>query len=345
MIVRQLFDSETSTYTYLLGDPDTGEAVLIDPVIDHIERDLQLLNELEMTLVYCLDTHVHADHVTAAGTLRSRTSCKTGVAATAGVACADTPLRNGDRVTFGGYTIEARETPGHTSGCLTYVVDNGNRVMAFTGDAIFVRGCGRTDFQEGDPQTLYRSVHQQIYSLGDDAILYPGHDYKGHSHTTVLEEKQHNPRLNASVTEEVFVDIMNNLNLGMPKKIDVAVPANLGCGIPAAPENESESQVPEVSPTTVVNRSVWMIVDVREPHEWEGELGFIAEAERIPQAQLMDQANEWDRNTKLLMVCRSGRRSRNAAAELIENGFTDVSNLTGGMIAWNEAHPVADPES
>lgn len=345
MIIRQLFDIETSTYTYLLGDPVAGEAVLIDPVIEHIERDLRLLSELEMTLVYCLDTHVHADHVTAAGTLRNRTRCKTGVAATAGVACADTPLRDGDRVAFGNHTIEARETPGHTSGCITYVVRDGDRVLAFTGDAIFVRGCGRTDFQDGDPQVLYRSVHRQIYSLGDGAILYPGHDYKGHSHTTVLEEKQHNPRLNESVSENEFVDIMNNLNLGMPKKLDIAVPANLGCGIPAGPQADPASPVPEVSPAAVINRSAWMIVDVREPHEWEGELGFIAEAERIPQAQLMDEAKEWDRTTKLLVVCRSGRRSHNAAAALIEQGFTDVSNLTGGMIAWNEVHPTVDPES
>jgi len=338
MIVRQLFDSDTSTYTYLLADPDHGEAVLIDPVVEHVDRDLKLLSELNLRLVYCLDTHVHADHVTAAGTLRKRTQCKTGVAASAGVACADAALSDGDVLRFGQYEIEVRETPGHTSGCVTFVVRDDPKVMAFTGDAIFVRGCGRTDFQEGDPRTLYRSVHRQIFSLGQDAILYPGHDYKGHSHTTVREELTHNPRLNQGITEDDFVTIMNNLRLGMPKRIGVAVPANLGCGLAREADQNQASAVPEVAAASVVDRSEWTIVDVREPHEWESELGFIAEAERIPQAELLDVAREWNRASRLLMVCRSGRRSWNAASALIEAGFTNVSTLTGGMIAWNEAH-------
>lgn len=338
MIVRQLFDADTSTYTYLLADPDGGEAVLIDPVVEHVDRDLKLLKELNLRLVYCLDTHVHADHVTAAGTLRRRTQCKTGVAASAGVACADASLHDGDVLRFGQYEIEVRATPGHTSGCVTFVVRDRAKVLAFTGDAIFVRGCGRTDFQEGDARTLYRSVHRQIFSLGTDAILYPGHDYKGHSHTTVGEELAHNPRLNQGISEDDFVSIMGNLRLGVPKRIDVAVPANLGCGLVAEAEQNQASAVPQVAAASVVDRSEWTIVDVREPHEWEGDLGFIAEAERIPQAQLLEEAREWDRSARLLMVCRSGRRSWNAASALIDAGFSNVSSLAGGMIAWNETH-------
>ena len=338
MIVRQLFDPDSSTYTYLVADPESREAVLIDPVVEQVDRDLRLLRELDLRLVYCLDTHVHADHVTAAGTLREQTRCLTAVSAAAGVACADRPVQDGDSLPFGQYAIEARSTPGHTSGCMTYVVRDGPRTLAFTGDAIFIRGCGRTDFQQGDSRTLYQSVHSQIFSLGDDAILYPGHDYKGHSQTTVAEEKAHNPRLNTSISEDEFVAIMDNLKLGLPKKIDIAVPANLGCGLPKEAEQNQELEVPEVSPHAVGDRSLWRIVDVREPHEWVGELGRIAEAETIPQGQLIQAASNWNRSDRLLLVCRSGRRSWNAAVSLMEMGFTDVSNLTGGMIAWNEAH-------
>jgi len=335
MIFRQLFDPETCTYTYLLADTQTGEAVLIDPVAEQVERDLRLINELNLNLVYCLDTHVHADHVTGAGMLREKTGCRTAVSASAGVACADEGVAHGDQLTFGGQRIEVRETPGHTAGCLTFIVHYGDQTLAFTGDALFIRGCGRTDFQQGDAHALYHSVHTQIFSLPDDAIIYPGHDYKGHHFSTVAEEKAHNPRLKTAISEDQFVSIMANLNLDQPKKLHLAVPANLGCGLTREGEQNQERDIPEISPAETRDLSEWRVIDVREPHEWEGELGCIDIAERIPQARVASTAGNWDRGTPLLLVCRSGRRSRNVAATLIDMGFSNVSNLTGGMIAWN----------
>ena len=229
MIFRQLFHQETCTYTYLLADELSREAVLIDPVIESIKRDLRLLDELGLKLIYSLDTHVHADHITASGMLRERTGARSGVSAQAGVACADQQLAHGDRLAFGRYELEVRSTPGHTAGCVTYVLDEGSKVMAFTGDALFVRGCGRTDFQQGDAATLYRSVHDQIYSLPADAVIYPGHDYKGHTSSTVAEEWQHNPRLNRKVDRATFVELMDELvhQLDERGSIDLSVQARV----------------------------------------------------------------------------------------------------------------------
>jgi sulfur dioxygenase len=193
MLFRQLFDLESSTYTYILGDELTREAVIIDPVLENVDRDLGLLRDLGLNLRYALDTHVHADHVTALGTLREKTGCQTVLAERAGVGIADVYVKDDDRITFGRYQLEARETPGHTSGCVTYVL--GDHSMAFTGDALLIRGSGRTDFQAGDAAALYRSVHDKIFSLPPTCLLYPGHDYKGRTVTSVDEESRLNPRL------------------------------------------------------------------------------------------------------------------------------------------------------
>lgn len=230
MLLRQLFDPDTSTYTYLLADALSGEAVLIDPVAEQVERDIALIDELGLSLRYSLETHVHADHVTGSGVIRERLGCQTGASSAAGVPCADVQLTDGKRLKFGRHTIEARHTPGHTDGCVTYVVQDGDTTMAFTGDALFVRGCGRTDFQQGSSARLYDSVHRRIYSLPDNTLVYPGHDYKGATVTTVGEEKAHNPRLGLAVSAERFDAIMSGLNLAPPRRLDEAVPANLACG-------------------------------------------------------------------------------------------------------------------
>lgn len=229
MIFRQLYDLESSTYTYLLADDCTKEAVLIDPVKEQIERDLKLIQELGLKLVTVLDTHVHADHITAAGQLRNRTGCKTGLSARYDVTCADLMLNQGDVVRIGEQVhIRVLETPGHTNGCLTYQCED----MVFTGDALLVRGCGRTDFQNGSARTLYESVTGKLFTLPDSTRVYPAHDYRGHMLSTIGEEKRLNPRL--TKTREDFEAFMANLKLTFPKKIMEAVPANQACGLAVA---------------------------------------------------------------------------------------------------------------
>lgn len=224
MLFRQLFDPESSTYTYLLADPGTREALLIDPVREQAERDLALLRELELRLVYVLDTHVHADHVTAAALLRERTGAKT-VAGRLSAPCADIHVAHGDVLRVGGIEVQVLETPGHTDDSVSYRV--GDRV--FTGDALFVRGTGRTDFQNGDPGTLYDSITNVLFALPDETFVYPGHDYKGMTVSTIGEEKRFNPRV-AGKSRDEFIELMRALKLPVPKKIDIAVPANRACG-------------------------------------------------------------------------------------------------------------------
>jgi sulfur dioxygenase len=239
MLFRQLMDKETSTYTYLLADEDTQEAILIDPVLEQVDRDTLLIEQLGLNLVYILETHVHADHITGAHGLRERFDAKTVLSENAGVNCADINAGHGEVLEFGKHRIEIRLTPGHTAGCQSFVVRNGTQTMVFTGDALFVRGCGRTDFQQGSAKTLYQSVHEQIFSLADSTLIYPGHDYKGNTVSTVKEERAFNPRLNTTIDEAGFVAIMKGLNLSYPKKIKESLPANMACGKTNPPQAEA----------------------------------------------------------------------------------------------------------
>lgn len=241
MLLRQLYDEASSTYTYLLADEASGDAVLIDPVLEQVPRDLAVIEALGLTLRFALDTHVHADHVSGAGALRERLGIETVISARGGAACADRQVKGGDVLRFGAAGLEVWETPGHTDGCLTFVTLD--HTMAFTGDALLVRGSGRTDFQQGDARRLYRSVHQVIFSLPDASVIYPAHDYHGRTHTTVGDEKALNPRLGGGKTEDEFVAIMDALALPRPRLIDVAVPANQRCGAPAPEGAESATRV------------------------------------------------------------------------------------------------------
>ena len=231
MIFRQLIDPESCSFTYLLGDEETRRAVLIDPVLEQIERDCKLLDELGLRLHCSLETHVHADHVTASGRLRDRLDSKIGAGARAGVRNADWALADTAEVRVGDLLLEVVATPGHTAGCVTYFCREAG--IAFTGDALLVRGCGRTDFQDGDAQTLLRSVRERIFALPDATLLYPAHDYQGRTVSSVAEEKRFNPRLGLGVAREEFLSIMAGLHLPAPKRIDVAVPANLVSGLVA----------------------------------------------------------------------------------------------------------------
>ena len=344
MLFRQLYDAESSTYSYLLADEETREAVLIDPVLEQAERDAATIKELGLKLLYVLETHVHADHVTGSGVLRQRLEARTVVSERGGAPCADLQVRHGDVVRFGRHALEVRETPGHTDGCLTFVT--ADREMAFTGDALLVRGTGRTDFQQGDARQLYRSVHAQIFSLPERCRLYPAHDYKGRTVTTVAEEKAHNPRLGGGKSEDEFAEIMATLGLPRPKKMDVAVPANLACGLPVdggrpeapsarwAPVEVSAGGVPEVSPEWV-HGATERRVDVREPSEFNGELGHVAGAMLVPLATVEATAAGWDRRVPLVVLCRSGGRSGQATLRLLAMGFEKVASMRGGMLAWH----------
>ncbi|MEM7435431.1 MAG: MBL fold metallo-hydrolase [Myxococcota bacterium] len=346
MLLRQLFDHETWTYTYLLGDEASGKAVLIDSVIDQVERDIKLLSELGMELVYAIDTHAHADHITGSGLLRARLGSQTVVGADAGAVGADVLVHDGSKLTAGSVSLEVRATPGHTSGCVTYVTADHRH--AFVGDALFIRGTGRTDFQQGNAEQLYRSIHEKIFTLPDDTKLWPGHDYRGLTWTTVAEEKAFNPRVGGGKSEAEFVDIMAKLNLPVPKKLHEAVPANLLCGLvpPSSMSGEplpergwaeierNDEGYPEVSTAWVAkNRGDVRLVDVRELDEAETD-GMIDGVEVIPIGTVGDAAKRWDPEEPVITICRSGLRSARVAVELEKLGFKRIASMRGGMLAW-----------
>lgn len=356
LVFRQLFDTSSSTYTYLLGDAASGEAVLIDPVYENERRDLALLRELGLRLVATLDTHVHADHVTAAWLLKQRCGSQILLSADAGATHADRLLQHGDRVAFGARHLEVRATPGHTNGCLSYVLDDHR--MAFTGDSLLIRGCGRTDFQQGSATRLYGSVKQQILSLPAACLLYPAHDYRGNTVTSVGEEQRFNPRLGGDVDVADFVGYMDNLGLPHPKLMDIAVPANLRCGRPDgdaalppepdwAPLSCTFSGLWEIQPAVLEERLAGaragdiQIIDVREPAEFADALGHIGGARLLPLSDLARQVDTVDRSRPVVAVCRSGARSAQAVVLLQKAGFSRVANLAGGMLRWrDQALPV-----
>lgn len=230
MLFRQLYDNSTSTYTYLIADETGKQAVLVDPVLEQVDRDLKLLQELGLTLRYCLETHIHADHITGTGKLRDLTGCQGIVPENASAACANRFIQDGEILPLGEVQIKAIATLGHTDSHMSYLV-NGDRLL--TGDSLFIRGCGRTDFQSGDPGLMYDHVTTKLFTLPEETLVYPGHDYKGQTVSTIGEEKKYNPRF-ADRDRASFIKLMNGLNLPDPKKIAEAVPANQQCGkVPA----------------------------------------------------------------------------------------------------------------
>lgn len=226
MIFRQLFEPQSCTYTYVIGCPETRQAVLIDPVLETVDRDFEVLRDLGLTLEATVETHVHADHLTSALKLRAMTDSKIIAPAGAGVGCADSEASEETPVKVGGLEIKPLFTPGHTDHHLSFLI--GDRVM--TGDSLLIDACGRTDFQGGDSAVLYRGVQEKLFSLPQDTLVYPGHDYQGRWVSSIGQEQGRNPRLSRDVNEAEFIEIMDKLNLPYPKRIDLAVPANLLCG-------------------------------------------------------------------------------------------------------------------
>lgn len=342
LIFRQLFDATSSTYTYLLGDSETREAVLIDPVFEQAQRDAACIEELGLKLVSTVETHTHADHITGAWLLRQRLKSRILVPAAGGAKGADQLIKHGDRIPFGKRHLEARATPGHTSGCTSYALDD--RSMVFTGDTLLIRGCGRTDFQEGDAARLYASVHEQIFTLPDACLVYPGHDYRGLTVSSVGEEKRFNPRLGGGVAAHDFRIYMEALGLPHPKLMDKAVPANLKVGEPEggappepdwAPLRMTFAGIWEIDPHWLEeNANAVQILDVREAEEFTGPLGRIKGALNIPLGALAGRAGELAKGKPVVAVCRSGARSAQATVLLQKAGFMRVANLAGGMLAW-----------
>lgn len=224
---KQFYDESSSTLTYLIADLPSKQAILIDPVTDNIDEYLQVINKHQLTLVYSLETHVHADHITGGGKLKSITTAKTAVSKDCGAETADIQLKDNDVITFGDEQIKVIATPGHTAGSVSFLWKD----RLFTGDSLMINGCGRTDFQSGDAGILYDSITARLFTLADETLVYPGHDYNGRRVSCIAQEKLINPRL-ANQSREAFIGIMENLNLPKPKMIDVAVPANRQCGVP-----------------------------------------------------------------------------------------------------------------
>lgn len=345
MIFRQLFDQTSSTYSYLLADEVSREALLIDAVFEQHSRDLALIRELGLKLLYVVDTHCHADHVTGAWLMKQALGAQTCLARVYGAENVDLPLDAGAVLRFGSHELRVRATPGHTAGCLSFVC--ADQRMVFTGDALLVRGAGRTDFQQGDPHRLFQSIRDQLFTLPDDYAVYPAHDYDGRTASSIGEEKRHNPRIGGGAREEDFVGYMQNLGLPHPKQIALAVPANMRSGRPEHVESQTAAQwgpviatyagLPEIAAVWVAaHRSQVQIVDVRSQGEFEGELGHLEGARLIPLDQLRERAGELSQDKPVVLVCQTGKRSGMGTVILKKAGFTQVANLAGGMVRWRE---------
>jgi glyoxylase-like metal-dependent hydrolase (beta-lactamase superfamily II)/rhodanese-related sulfurtransferase len=345
MLFRQLFDQASSTYTYLLADEPTREAIFIDSVFEQHARDASLLHELGLKLLCTLDTHCHADHVTGAWLMKAALGSQIGMSPVYGATNVDLPLGHGDVVRFGAHALEVRATPGHTDGCLSFVT--ADRAMVFTGDALMVRSAGRTDFQQGDSSRLFRSIREQLFSLPDACVVYPGHDYEGRTSSTIGEERRFNARIGGDAREEDFVGYMRNLALPHPKQIAVAVPANMRAGQPEdgkappaptwGPVVRTYAGIPEIAPEWVAqHRQAVHILDVRSAAEFDGELGHLKDAQLIPLDDLRARVSEVSTDRPVVVVCQTGKRSAMGAVILGKAGVARVANLAGGMLRWRD---------
>lgn len=338
MIFRQLFDQTSYNYTYLLGDRPGGEALIIDPVLEKVDRYIKLLEELDLKLVKAIDTHVHADHVTGLGALRDRTRCVTVMGEEAGVDVVSMRVKDGEHITAGGISLTTLYTPGHTDDSYSFLIDN----MVFTGDTLFIRGTGRTDFQHGSSKDQYDSLFNKLLKLPDDTLVYPGHDYKGDTVSTIGEEKRWNPRLQVSNATE-YAAIMDNLGLDNPKLMDVAVPANLKMGLSQDElEDKDWSYTPEEA-KALLGKPGMIFADLRDGEERDhhGTLGGsvhspYADVDENVCAGGMLRELVMASGAKLVFYCAYGERSAMAVQIARENGL-EAWNLKGGIDAWKAA--------
>ena len=338
MIFKQLFDQVSFSYTYLLASRYGGEALLIDPVEDKTNHYLRLLDELDLKLIKAIDTHCHADHISALPSLRDKTNCITVMGENSSVDVVSIRVEEGDKIQIEDISLEVLYTPGHTDDSYCFLSDIG----IFTGDTLLIRGTGRTDFQNGNAHAAYDSLFNKVLKLNEELTVWPGHDYKGDTSSTIGEEKAHNPRLQVSSAEE-YAEIMNNLNLPNPKMMDQAVPANLAFGLNTddpklIKKTLSAEQIKELS----VRKNI-LFIDIRESSE-RSKTGIIPNSIHAPYASLVKfikpggMLNQILIETKreLVIYCAYGERSALALRLFEELGFPDVFHLKGGLSAWKK---------
>lgn len=339
MLFRQLFDSVSSTYTYLIASRKGGEALIIDPVLDRVDRYIQLLGELDLKLIKAVDTHVHADHISGLSELRDRTRCITVMGEESGVDVVSMRVADGDRVDIEGVSLESIYTPGHTADSYSFLM--GDRV--FTGDTLLIRGTGRTDFQNGSAEAQYDSIFNRLLRLPTATLVYPAHDYKGDSVSTIGEEKAFNPRLQVDSVQE-YVDIMSNLDLPNPKMMDVAVPANLHLGLDQETPERAQWTLDAETVIAAVDSGDAVLVDLRDRSERERH-GVIPGSVHAPYSDLDQQIassgmlKELVRasDRRLIFYCAFGERSAMAAESARAAGLAGSCHLKGGLKAWRKA--------
>ena len=339
MIFRQLFDSVSGTYTYLLASRRGGEALIIDPVIEKVDRYIQLVNELDLKLVKAVDTHLHADHITGLGALRDRTHCITVMGEMSKVDVVSMRLAEGDKLTIEGVALDVIYTPGHTDDSYSFKMQD----RVFTGDTLLIRGTGRTDFQNGDPRAQYDSIFNKLLKLPDETMIFPAHDYKGETVSTIGEEKAFNPRLQVKSIDQ-YVDLMNSLNLPNPKMMDVAVPANMRVGLAQEAIAQRGWAVSAAKAMTLLGEPGVALVDLRERTEREKH-GVIAGSLHAPYPDLAANVrpggmlNELARATgkRIVFYCAFGERSAMAVQAAQDAGLTSACHIQGGIDAWKKA--------
>jgi sulfur dioxygenase len=339
VIFRQLLDQASSTYTYLLASRPGGEGLIIDPVLEKVDRYLQLIRELDLKLVKALDTHLHADHVTGLGALRDRTHCITVMGEQTKADVVSMRLGDGDGLTIEGLTLTAIYTPGHTDDSYSFAMSD----RVFTGDTLLIRGTGRTDFQNGDPRAEYESIFGRLLKLPDATLVYPAHDYKGDTVSTIGEERAFNPRLQVKSVEQ-FADLMNNLKLPDPKMMDVAVPANMKIGLAQEEIARRGWAVKAQEAQRVIGLSDVALIDLRERGERERH-GEILGSMHVPYPSLRENIQrggilyELVKSTgkRLVFYCAYGERSAMAVEAAQEAGLTASCHIDGGLDAWKKA--------
>lgn len=339
MIFRQLFDQTSSTFTYLLASRHGGEALIIDPVFERVDRYVQLLKELDLKLIKVVDTHVHADHITGMGELRDRTKCITVMGEHSPVDVVSMRVKEGEEIDIEGLALKAIYTPGHTSDSYSFLMDD----RVFTGDTLLIRGTGRTDFQNGDPRAQYDSLFNKLLKLPDDTLVYPAHDYKGDTVTTIEEEKAYNPRLQVNSVDE-YVAVMNNLNLANPKMMDVAVPANMKVGVDQGVKVQARWARTAEQVLADCRTPECVLVDLREDSEREKH-GYIPSSIHAPYTRLdhfikpggMLREMASATGKRLIYYCAYGERSALAVQTSQGMGLENVCHLVGGIDAWKKA--------